>query len=67
VIGCSVGGSRRHRKRFGMRGAVRIAAIGDGGGVDVGRENDVVFIGVVNVEGYFVQVLLEVGDCVPHG
>ena len=50
-----------------MRGAVRIAAIGDGGGVDVGRENDVVFIGVVNVEGYFVQVLLEVGDCVPHG
>lgn len=67
VIGCSVGGRRRPRKRYGMRGAVRIAAIGDGG-----RGNDVVFIivvvsGVVNVESNLVQVLFEVGDCAPHG
>lgn len=54
-----------------MGKGVRIAAIGDGGANDVVLVVVVVvvvvIVGVMNVEGDLVQILLEVGDCAPHG
>jgi len=52
-----------------MSKGVRIAAIGDGGADDVVFVVFVVVVvvSVMNVEGDLVQILLEVGDCAPHG
>lgn len=63
-------GDRRPRDRFGMREAVRVPAIGDGGvvagggGGSVRGENDVVV--VVNIEGDLVEILLQIGNGSPH-
>jgi len=66
VIGHSVG-RRRAGKRIGMGEGVRIAAVGDGGADKVVFVVVVVVVSVMNVEGDLVQILLEVGDCAPHG